>query len=507
MKPIIRSKGGTPSEKYLANLADKSFLDLWCYPNAFIDKGIRNGGDGKELCDLLVVCGDDVVIFSDKSISWPENDDIELAWSRWYRRAVQKSVDQIRGAERWIREYPDRIFLDPKCQDHLPIALPPPERIRVHGIAIALGAQAACSKFFSDIDGSLVIMPSIVGNAHVDKTANERIPFAFGDVDPGGPFVHVFDETALNVVLREMDTISDFVGYLSARSATIRTKSLMVAPSEADLLAAYLLTEDDNGNHHFPRPQTILELDSFKYAVEAGTYKSFANGEQYALRREANRASYAWDRLITNFTKHVIAGTSVEIAGEMPTAARAEPALRLMAQENRTVRRALGEAIIGGLNQSKAMQQDRFARVIAPNDGFADPECGYVLLVLAYPEHLDGNGGYEQYRKVRASMLQTYCLAFLYDNRRYKRMVGVAIDAHRVGRTGGSEDLVAVQVDEWTSDLVEEVRKSREAYEILQPGRQTTSGLSVQEFPNVEVKLSRQQRRAAERAARKRPHD
>lgn len=503
MEPIVRSKGGTPSEKYLAELAERSFLDLWCYPNAFIDKGVKNGGDGKELCDLLVVCGDDVVIFSDKSIGWPNGDDVDLAWSRWYRRAVEKSVAQIRGAERWVRDFPDRVFLDRKCKERLPLEFPPLPRRRVHGVAIALGAQEACGKYFGGgSDGALMIMPEIVGAGHTDKNLAGRVPFAFGDVDPDGPFVHVFDETALNIVLREMDTMSDFVGYLIARSDTIRSKHLFAAPSEAGLLAVYLLTEDKKGNHHFPRPELAIETGPFKYVVEEGTYDNFSKSEQFKLRLAANKPSYVWDKLITTFTEHIIAGTTVEIAGEVPTAARAEPALRLMAQENRTVRRALGSAIIGALDQSAKSQQDRFTRVIVPNEGFADPECGYVFMTLAYPAYLDGKGGYDQYRKVRVAMLQSYCLAFLSENRHFKKMVGIAMDASRPGRKGGSEDMLAVQVDEWTAELEADVAKARAQYEILQPDRLVTSGLSVQEFP--EVQGSRQQRRAAERAARKR---
>lgn len=503
MKPIVRSKGETPSERYLATLADHSFLELWSYPNTFIDKGIKNGGDGKELCDLLVVCGDDVIIFSDKSISWPESDNVELSWSRWYRRAVHKSVAQIRGAERWIRKFPDRIYLDPKCSNALPIALPPLDRIRIHGVAVALGAQNACSNHFEDADGSLMIVPSIIGEAHTDAQAPDRMPFAFGDVDPGGPFVHVFDETALNVVLREMDTISDFVEYLNERSSTIRNKNLMVAPSEADLVATYLQTEDIDGNHHFPRPPQESHPDTFMYGVSSGTYREFIKDQQYRLRREANKASYAWDKLITTFTEHIMAGTSVEIAGELPTAARAEPALRIMARENRTVRRALGEAILGAVKQSGQLPQDRFARCIMPMNGFADPECGYVFMTLAYPSHLDGKGGYEQYRKVRTAMLQTYCMSFLHDHRQMKRMVGIAMDKPNTGRRGSSEDMVAVEITDWSPELEADVAKSRAQYEILQSSRLVKSNLSVQEFPSVKSPLSRQQRRAAERSARK----
>ena len=76
---VVRGSGVTPSERYLASLAEKSFLDLWSYPNVYIDKKASPTGEGKELCDLLVVCGDHVLIFSDKSIGWPEGD-LTLSW-------------------------------------------------------------------------------------------------------------------------------------------------------------------------------------------------------------------------------------------------------------------------------------------------------------------------------------------------------------------------------------------------------------------------------------------
>jgi hypothetical protein len=50
---VVRSEGSTPSERYLAKLCDHSFLNLWSYPNVFIDKRKGGKGDGKELCDLL----------------------------------------------------------------------------------------------------------------------------------------------------------------------------------------------------------------------------------------------------------------------------------------------------------------------------------------------------------------------------------------------------------------------------------------------------------------------
>ncbi len=62
---IHRSRGSTASEQLLADLGEQAFLNLWSYPNLFYDKKQNGKGDGKELCDMLVVCGDDVIIFSD----------------------------------------------------------------------------------------------------------------------------------------------------------------------------------------------------------------------------------------------------------------------------------------------------------------------------------------------------------------------------------------------------------------------------------------------------------
>ena len=55
------SAGMTDAERYLTQLACKAFLSLWSYPNLFTDEGRSKGkGDGKELCDLLVVFGNSV---------------------------------------------------------------------------------------------------------------------------------------------------------------------------------------------------------------------------------------------------------------------------------------------------------------------------------------------------------------------------------------------------------------------------------------------------------------
>src|SRR5712691_4619204 len=155
-----RSKGFTPSEMLLADLCDQSFLSLWSYPNLFNDRGKVRSGSGKELCDLLVVFGDHILIFSDKSCNYPNTGDPITDWRRWYRRSVQASADQIYGAERWIRDFPDHIFLDHACTQQLPITLPSRSSMNIHRICIALGAseRAQAQKGV----GSLAISPVIL---------------------------------------------------------------------------------------------------------------------------------------------------------------------------------------------------------------------------------------------------------------------------------------------------------------------------------------------------------
>lgn len=56
--PIVRAAGSTPAERYLQRLCEKNFLSLWSYARPYRDQGGR-----KEICDLVVVMGDDVIIF------------------------------------------------------------------------------------------------------------------------------------------------------------------------------------------------------------------------------------------------------------------------------------------------------------------------------------------------------------------------------------------------------------------------------------------------------------
>jgi hypothetical protein len=504
MAKIVRGLGLTASERYLAHLADRTFLRLWSYPNLFYDKRSSAKGDGKELSDLLVVCGEDILIFSDKAIEWQAEQPHDVAWARWYNRAVAKSVDQIRGAERWLKLFPKRIFLDCKCTQPFPIDLPDPARRRVHGIIVATGATEAIKRYFGDDSGSFILNGNITGRHHIDPTAEGWLPFSIGDVDPNGPFVHVFDPTALDIVMRELDTLDDFTSYLTKRAAFIRSGRFGLAFGEEDLLAFYLQNSDPGSGDHYFWPEHVRpEFEDRQMVVAQGEYREFIASPGYARRAEADKVSYFWDQLIDLFVDSVLEDSMVKILGELPDAALSERGLRFMALEDRVHRRMLGKAFTETLELAKRRGLDRFVRRTLSQQP-REPRTGYVFLVLAYPKDIPLAGGYADYRKVRANILHSYCMD-LFDHRpELDFVVGIGVDAapEITGRIGGSEDLVAIERPIWTTELRERLERDREMLNMTDLSKARENHINTTEFP-PDPSVSRQRRRAQERAVRK----
>lgn len=109
------------SEEHLHALARHAFLHLWSYPNLYHREATENPRHvGKELCDLLVVFGSHVIIFSDKHCQLDPAHEPSLSWKRWYKRAILKSALQVTGAERWLARNDTPMFLDPACRIRSP---------------------------------------------------------------------------------------------------------------------------------------------------------------------------------------------------------------------------------------------------------------------------------------------------------------------------------------------------------------------------------------------------
>ena len=329
-----RGEGVTVTERYLKELCERSFLSLWSYPGLHIDKG-----KGQELCDLLVVFEDTVLIFSDKNCEFPESDDVAKDWARWYRRAIADSAKQIYGAERWIRRFPDRIFLDQACCEHLPISLPHAENLRVHRIVVTHASKERCIKHFGGGSGSLMLNSRCVADEN---------PFSVGPIDTG-KFVHVLDDTTLDILLQTLDTAPDFIEYLEKKEDFLCKEDLIVSVAgEEELLALYLQNTNKNNEHDFLVDFDLKEIGSV--ALVEGGWEEFCKSEKRRIQVEANKISYFWDGLIESFTGHFFAGT-LEHTTELDFNSQ-EKLFRILAKENRTRRRFLSQAFFAFLEKT-----------------------------------------------------------------------------------------------------------------------------------------------------------
>lgn len=407
------ASGTTPTESKLLHLARNSFLSLWSFPNVYTDEGKRGANsDGKELCDLIVVFGDDVLLFSDKNCAFPSADDLDLAWNRWYRRAVEKSAKQLAGAENWITRFPTRVFLDAKCGKSLPVQLPPAERRRVHLIAVAHGASAAAIEHWDSVgpgsSGSLIIDTQLVGRQHENK------PFSLGWPLANKRFVHVFDGATLSLVLGELDTLSDFVDYLGKKQDLFEKSGCeFLIMGEEELLAAYLTNIDPETNEHRFR---TFEPDHLVF-LEEGYWNKLKASAAYRARAEANKISYLWDDLIEYQASHMIHGSS-ELKMTAATKGSEEDALRVMASENRLNRRMLGESI--RFLRLKSNEKLRSTRSIADRRR----QRVYAMLALPYlPEQ-----PHNEYRDYRQHLLSVYCEGAILRFPEAQEILGIAFE-------------------------------------------------------------------------------
>ena len=471
---IEKSEGTTASERYLAQLCENSFLKLWSYPNLYRDQSAP-GGQGKELCDLLVVFGDDVIIFSDKNCEFPDTGDILRDWCRWYKRAIKKSAVQVFGAERWIRAFPQQVFVDRECKTQLPLSLPDSSVCRIHRVVVALGAKKRCIQCFDDKgSGSMMLIPGTVGDAHCDPKL-DCIPFTVGQIDPNRGFVHVFDDVTLDAILGELDTISDFLSYLNKKEGLISAGQLLAATGEEDLLACYLQnTDNKDGQHRFP-----LSDDSEILTIGEGWWDDLNQNPAYIAKKAADKVSYLWDKLIQEFSEHALAGTLVNQSER--SFQNIEIPLQTMARESRLRRRVLGGAFLNAMRTAvqNCSGRDVYVRTVLESDFKG---TAYVFVMAPHKGGPYEDRPYAEYRKYRSEYALGYCMALAWKYRDMKRVVGIGTDAG-FQKEGCSHDVVMCDTEVWTPEMETYVQEFQSQTGVLQDRNITKGEYHVTEYP------------------------
>jgi hypothetical protein len=465
--PIRKGDGVTAAERYLNRLCSKTFLSLWSYPAVYRDQGKPiPTADGKEVCDLLVVFGQHIILFSDKNCDFQKTADIGLAWARWFRRAIWKSALQIWGASRWMREQPSRIFLDRECRRPLPISLPARDKARYHLITVAHGISEHVATRFGG-SGSLMINSKLAGlEAHTE-------PFYVGDLDPSKAFIHVFDDCSLHMLMKTRDTISDFVAYLEKRECLIRGPVKILATGEEELLAVYLKNMNHDEEHDFVFPQQAGRRPTGIFLTE-GHWEAFQNNAQRMRQLARDEISYLWDRLIEKFNHYALRGEQYYISdGGFKDAERI---LRFMAREPRFKRRYFAQALTEMLETTPASH--RRLRIIPP---MFTEDPYYVLLLFPMLQFPPRPVTEEEYRTVRQNFLYICCLVTKLKYPDAEDVVGIATESG-MRNPSRSEDACYFDARGWNGELEKHAKEAHEQLGILKAP--TYTRFQAEEYPS-----------------------
>jgi hypothetical protein len=365
-KHYFRLKGET-AEEFVHSLAKKSFLEDWCYLNPKLP-------DGKELCDLLI-------IFEDIAIIW-QIKDLKVNEAGEYNNAkVEKNLRQLVGARRTLIEINQKIKLD-NCRRGKE-EIDTSEINKVFLISALLGEGEGFSAFY-------------------EEYRNNNI--------------HTFTRCFSEVILNELDTISDFTKYIEDKENFLSVnRSIVLLGGEEELLAHYLSNDRSfNGMN-----------DANMVLITEGSWNCFIKKPEYKKKNELNKISYCWDGIINRAHE----GTrNYEIVA------------RELARTTRFERRILSEMFIDGWKAAHNAEEDLFRRITTVKD------ITYCFLFMDDDEP----------RERRREMLGAICMVARGIIKENKKVIGIATEKN-INPTC-AYDFCLLFIPEW-NEILEQKKK------------------------------------------------
>lgn len=286
--------------------------------------------------------------------------------------------------------------------------------------------------------------------------------------------MHVFTDLSLRLVLREFDTITDLVNYLHNRASFFRGPRAVSVRGEEELIALYFRGySNQSKNYDIARAIAMKGESPHHIWIDGGFYDEMIKRPEYIARRERNKVSYLWDALIERFAVHQVQGTSSQIRPQ--GFEHHEGGIRLMALESRVSRRSHSEQLLHTINNFRD-DRDIAARIIMPDRAHESP--AYLFLQLLPPSH----HSYDDYRQVRAYLLQIYAKALLHDYPAISQVVGIATEPPKLyARKRVSEDMVFAMRSMLTPEQLMQAKREKTGMGF---GTITASGTwNGQEFP------------------------
>ena len=458
--PIIKSAGLNLSEMFLANFCERTFLKLWAYPNPYKSQGI-------ELCDVLTVFEEHVFIFSIKDISFTKAATTEIAWKRWKKKAIDDSIRQIKGAEKWIRKNPEKIFLDAQCTQKFPIPIDT-KNCKIHRIVVVFDGENPYQNDLSNTAGSLEIgYADLKDSKNLSETARP-----FNVVLPRDEVIHVFDNHNLEIILGELDTVRDLLSYFEAKEEAIKRYGAIFYFGEAELLAHYFLNFDAKYEKYYIGSKD-KKINSI--CLNPGFWQDFKNQHQYQKRNQANKISYIWDGLLQKTFQHALDGT---LTGN-GNAFKGNSASVEMAKEPRVSRRMLSEALLISIREFSTRNEEGMRHAVYHSSYYDDRM--YVFFQLSLPPNMD----YEkEYRPLKRELLDIACGVVKNKFPHLKKIIGITVDLPELNQHI-SEDFILLNCEYWTEKMAEHYRKANKetGLNVFESNNQRLREDIIHEFP------------------------
>lgn len=372
---------GKKAEQLVQDLAVKTFLTDWCYLNP-------KRPNGEELCDLLVVFDEVAVIWQIKDLKLNEH-------GKYKNSEVKKNLRQIHGARRQLFEL------------RTPVELNNPRR----------------GKELFDVTAikEVYLISVLLGEGEDIFSSREYIK---------SHTIHVFTRDFTEILLNELDTISDFTNYLRAKEKLDRLGQLfIIVGGEEELLALYL-----ENNRSFDKLNEATFI-----MIEQGSWDKFRHSKEYREKKKQDRISYGWDSIINRVHE---SSPGYEVVA------------RELARPNRFERRVLGKAYFDAyVLADNDKTYNLFRRSIVASWGVT-----YCFLFADDKKPRD-------YRK---GMLTWMCYIARGTYKSNRKVIGIATE--KKASPTCSYDFVLLDMPEWTEQNQREMEKvQRETGILLNP--------------------------------------
>ena len=269
---------GISGEAFVNNLASKSYLRYWCFPNPYDETG-----DKKEICDLLILFLNYAIIISVKNYT------VNGDYSKFQKKVIDKSSKQLFGAER-------KLF-----QSSRNIIIKHPDKGRFEVV------NTHYNNFF-----------------RITVSVGEKFEkYHFFDTKENKGFVNIFDKDTFFAIVTELDTIKDLVEYLEKREdLLIKNQGVLINCTERDLLGYFLLKKRTFSEGL--KSSLLLESEHLK-----GKWIFYLRNRSVILKKMAEEKSYFIDELVKNNVLKQLDG--VTLAEELMSLSRFDR--RLIAEE------------------------------------------------------------------------------------------------------------------------------------------------------------------------------